>query len=52
MENNTLDLKVELSQMVFDDVKIIRESNLEVKDRIGIEIMALNAISNALKAEK
>lgn len=32
MGNNTLDLEVELSQMVFDDVKTIRDSILEEKE--------------------
>lgn len=42
----------ELAEIVFDDVKIVRESGTEPKDRIGAEIMALNAICNAERTLK
>ena len=32
---------------VLEDVREIRESNMEVKERLPIEIMALNAVANA-----
>lgn len=32
---------------VLEDVKALRESDMEVKDRLPIEIMALNAAANA-----
>ena len=37
-----------LCNQVFEDVQTLRESgNYDVEKRIGVEIMALNAISNA-----
>lgn len=36
-----------LIQNVLEDTKALRESNMEVKERLPIEIMALNAVSNA-----
>lgn len=32
---------------VLKDVREIKESDMEVKDRLPIEIMALNAVANA-----
>lgn len=32
---------------VLKDVREIKESDIEVKDRLPIEIMALNAVANA-----
>ena len=32
---------------VLEDVKALRESDMEVKERLPIEIMALNAVANA-----
>lgn len=37
---------------VLDDVKTVRESELEVKDRLAIEVMALNAVANAYEKTK
>lgn len=34
---------------VLKDVREIRESGMEVKERLPIEIMALNAVTNAYK---
>lgn len=38
-----------LAQELFEDVQTIRDSGLEEKERIGIEIMAVNALCNAHK---
>lgn len=32
---------------VLEDVKALRKSDMEVKERLPIEIMALNAVANA-----
>lgn len=37
---------------VLEDVKTLRESDMEVKDRLPIEIMALNAVANAYEKTK
>lgn len=34
---------------VLEDVSEIRESQMEAKDRLPVEIMALNAVANAQK---
>lgn len=37
-----------LSDQVYEDIQILRESgNYDVEKRLGVEIMALNALSNA-----
>lgn len=41
-----------LIQNVLEDVKALRESDMEVKERLPIEIMALNAVSNAYEKTK
>ncbi len=41
-----------LIQNVLEDTKALRESNMEVKERLPIEIMALNAASNAYEKTK
>lgn len=38
-----------LAEELFEDVQKVRESGVEEKDRVGIEIMALNALCNADK---
>lgn len=42
----------ELISNVIEDVKTVRESDVEVKDRLAIEIMALNAVANAYEKTK
>ena len=42
----------ELIEEVFADVKALRESDMEVKERLPIEIMALNAVANACEKTK
>lgn len=37
----------ELIENVLADVKALRESDMEVKERLPIEVMALNAVANA-----
>lgn len=37
----------EFIENVLEDVKELRESEMEVKERLPIEIMALNAVANA-----
>lgn len=39
-------------QNVLEDTKALRESNMEVKERLPIEIMALNAVANAYEKTK
>lgn len=39
-----------LADRLYEDVQIIRSSDLEVKERAGIELMSLNAIINAYRA--
>lgn len=41
-----------LIQNVLEDVKALRESDMEVKEMLPIEIMALNAVSNAYEKTK
>lgn len=41
----------ELVSVILEDVKTIRESDMTAKERLPLEIMALNAISNAQKSE-
>ncbi len=41
-----------LIQNVLEDVKALRESDTEVKERLPIEIMALNAVANAYEKTK
>lgn len=41
-----------IAEYVYSDVEEIRHSNIEEKERIGIEIMALNALCNAEKVLK
>ena len=37
-----------LCNQVYEDIQIVRESkNYDVEKRLGVEIMALNAMSNA-----
>lgn len=39
-----------LSDQVFEDIQSLRESgNYDVEKRLGVEIMALNALCNAIK---
>lgn len=39
-----------LSDQVFEDIQSLRESsNYDVEKRLGVEIMALNTLSNAAK---
>ena len=39
-----------LSNQIYDDIQILRESNdYKVEKRLGVEIMALNALCNASK---
>lgn len=39
-----------LADRLYEDVQITRSSDLEVKERAGIELMSLNAIINAYRA--
>lgn len=41
-----------LIQNVLEDTKALRESNMKVKERLPIEIMALNAVANAYEKTK
>lgn len=41
-----------IAEYVSSDIEAIRKSDVETKDRIGIEIMALNALCNAEKVLK
>lgn len=41
-----------LIQNVLEDVKALRENDMEVKERLPIEIMALNAAANAYEKTK
>lgn len=41
-----------LIQNVLEDTKALRESNMEIKERLPIEIMALNAVANAYEKTK
>lgn len=38
-----------LISVVLEDVSEIRKSQMEIKDRLPVEIMALNAVANAQK---
>lgn len=40
---------VELANELFEDIQRVRESGVEEKDRVGMEVMALNALCNAYK---
>lgn len=42
----------ELIKNVLEDVKVLREIDMEVKERLPIEIMALNAVANAYEKTK
>lgn len=37
----------ELVSYVLDDIRKIRESDMEIREQLPVEIMALNAIANA-----
>ena len=41
-----------LIKNVLEDVKVLREIGMEVKERLPIEIMALNAVANAYDKTK
>lgn len=41
-----------LIQNVLEDTKVLRESDMEVKERLPIEIMALSAVANAYERIK
>lgn len=41
-----------LIKNVLEDVKVLREIDMEVKERLPIEIMALNAVANAYDKTK
>ncbi len=41
-----------LIENVLEDVKALREIDMEVKERLPIEIMALNAVANAYDKTK
>lgn len=41
-----------LISSILEDVKTIREGDMEVEERLPIEIMALNAVANAYEKTK
>lgn len=41
-----------LIKSVLEDVKELSESDMEVKERLPLEIMALNAVANAYEKTK